>query len=38
MALHVKGTTFEKLKSYQKAISEYKAGKLLVESTFGSEH
>lgn len=38
MALHAKGTTYEKLRQYSKAIAEFKAGKLLVESTFGSEH
>jgi hypothetical protein len=38
MSLHAKGTNYEKLKQYSKAISEFKAGKLLVETTFGTEH
>ncbi len=38
MAMHAKGTSYEKLKFYPKAIAEFQAGKLLVESTFGTEH
>jgi hypothetical protein len=38
MALHAKGTSYEKLNLFPKAIAEFKAGKLLVESTFGTEH
>lgn len=38
MALHSKGTSYEKLQKYGKAIAQYKAGKQLVEQTFGSSH
>ncbi len=31
MSLHAVGTNYEKLKDYQRAINEYKKGKLLVE-------
>jgi hypothetical protein len=31
MALHSKGTTYEKLEKYGKAIAQFKAGKQLVE-------
>ena len=38
MALHSKGTSYEKLEKYGKAIALYKEGKHLVEQTFGSNH
>lgn len=31
MSLHAAGTNYEKLKDFQRAINEYKKGKLLVE-------
>jgi hypothetical protein len=33
-----KGANNEKMKRYQKAISDYKRGKILVEQYMGSEH
>jgi hypothetical protein len=38
MSLHAKGTNYEKLKQFQKAIAQFAAGKQLVEITFGTEH
>ena len=38
MALHTKGTTYEKMQKFEKAIAEFKTGKQLVESTLGSDH
>lgn len=38
MSLHSKGTNYEKLKLFPKAIAEFKAGKFLVEKSFGTEH
>jgi hypothetical protein len=38
MAIHTKGTNFEKAGLFEKAIGEFRQGKQLVEKTLGTEH
>jgi hypothetical protein len=38
MSLHAKGVNHEKLKEFQQSINNFKAGKELVEATFGTSH